>query len=153
VKTGMIIYRQRGTVWFPGENAGIGRDHTIFALQPGYVRYYKDPIAHPKRKFIGIAMTEDQKLPRPLNAVRARKLGRAEVPLVEAQDEMKMVPFGTKLSASDLMAKDGFYAYRPPNWKIGRVMPKVVVKNNNPFARWQKKGKRAENYRLRKGMA
>ncbi|KAA8910439.1 ribosomal L27 protein-domain-containing protein [Sphaerosporella brunnea] len=149
VKTGMIIYRQRGTVWYPGENAGMGRDHTIFAAAPGYVRYYKDP-AQPKRKFIGIALTEKQVLPSPPHAIRVRRLGMKAVPL---EEEPRNVPFGTPLVRGDQVAKDGFYAYRTPNWRIGRMMPKVEVKNNNPFARWQKKGKRNAAWKRRKGIA
>jgi len=150
VVTGMIIYRQRGTVWHAGENAGIGRDHTIFAMAPGFVRYYKDP-AQPKRRFIGVALRESQVLPRPLNAARVRRLGRVEVAM--EQQPREVVPFGTPLSKADAEAKDGFYVHRPPNWKIGRIMPKVDVKNNNPFARWQKKGKRNAAYKRRKGIA
>jgi large subunit ribosomal protein L27 len=52
-----------------------GRDHTIHAAQPGYVRYYKDPAKHPKRQYIGIVFEKDQQLPAPVNAVRRRKLG------------------------------------------------------------------------------
>jgi len=37
VKAGNIILRQRGTKHHPGENAGIGRDHTIYALIDGVV--------------------------------------------------------------------------------------------------------------------
>ncbi len=37
VTAGSIIVRQRGTVYFPGKNAGLGRDHTIFALKDGKV--------------------------------------------------------------------------------------------------------------------
>ena len=36
---GMIIVRQRGTKWKPGSNVGLGRDHTIFALVPGHVKF------------------------------------------------------------------------------------------------------------------
>jgi len=72
--------RQRGTPFHPGENAGIGRDHTIFALEPGWVRYYRDPL-QPKRKFIGIAVKEDQKLPTPKDIPRIRRLGRQVVTL------------------------------------------------------------------------
>ena len=39
---GNIILRQRGTKWIPGLNVGIGRDHTIFALVDGNVRFDKD---------------------------------------------------------------------------------------------------------------
>jgi large subunit ribosomal protein L27 len=36
---GNIIVRQRGTKWHPGDNVGIGRDHTIFALISGQVAF------------------------------------------------------------------------------------------------------------------
>ena len=36
---GNIIIRQRGTKWHPGENVGMGRDHTIFALVGGNVKF------------------------------------------------------------------------------------------------------------------
>jgi large subunit ribosomal protein L27 len=39
VVPGNIIIRQRGTVWHPGHNVGIGRDHTLFALVDGQVRF------------------------------------------------------------------------------------------------------------------
>ena len=53
-----------------------GRDHTIHAAQPGYVRYYRDPARHPKRKYIGIVFDKSQQLPAPANSVTRRKLGR-----------------------------------------------------------------------------
>ena len=34
---GNIIVRQRGTQWWPGQNVGMGRDHTLFALVDGQV--------------------------------------------------------------------------------------------------------------------
>ncbi|WFD34371.1 54S ribosomal protein L2 mitochondrial [Malassezia cuniculi] len=41
VKAGEILVRQRGTEWHPGENVRMGRDHTLFATVPGYVRFYR----------------------------------------------------------------------------------------------------------------
>ena len=38
---GNIIVRQRGTVHNPGENVGIGKDHTLFALTDGVVKFTK----------------------------------------------------------------------------------------------------------------
>ena len=38
---GNIIVRQRGTVHNPGENVGIGKDHTLFALVDGTVEFRK----------------------------------------------------------------------------------------------------------------
>jgi large subunit ribosomal protein L27 len=40
-KAGNIIIRQRGTVHNPGENVGIGKDHTLFALIDGTVEFKK----------------------------------------------------------------------------------------------------------------
>jgi len=40
-KAGNILVRQRGTVHNPGENVGIGRDHTLFALIDGTVVFRK----------------------------------------------------------------------------------------------------------------
>ncbi len=39
VLAGNIILRQRGTRWKPGRNVGLGRDHTIFALVHGNVKF------------------------------------------------------------------------------------------------------------------
>ena len=39
VVAGNIILRQRGTVYHPGSNVGIGKDHTIFATAAGAVRF------------------------------------------------------------------------------------------------------------------
>ncbi|WP_334128357.1 50S ribosomal protein L27 [Sneathiella sp.] len=36
---GNIIVRQRGTKWHPGDNVGIGKDHTIFAVTEGNVKF------------------------------------------------------------------------------------------------------------------
>ncbi len=41
VVAGNIILRQRGTRFHPGENVGIGRDHTLFALKDGKVLFDK----------------------------------------------------------------------------------------------------------------
>ncbi len=40
-KAGNILVRQRGTVHFPGENVGMGKDHTLFALVDGTVSFRK----------------------------------------------------------------------------------------------------------------
>ncbi|HCN31158.1 MAG TPA: 50S ribosomal protein L27 [Verrucomicrobiales bacterium] len=39
---GNILIRQRGTKWTAGSNVGMGRDHTLFALVEGKVRFDKD---------------------------------------------------------------------------------------------------------------
>lgn len=39
VTAGSIIVRQRGTKFHPGENVGVGKDHTLFALVDGHVSF------------------------------------------------------------------------------------------------------------------
>ena len=41
VLAGNIIVRQRGTKVYPGENVGMGKDHTLFALVEGKVQFKK----------------------------------------------------------------------------------------------------------------
>ena len=41
VKAGNIIIRQRGTVHNAGQNVGMGKDHTLFALTDGIVKFNK----------------------------------------------------------------------------------------------------------------
>jgi large subunit ribosomal protein L27 len=52
VLAGNIIVRQRGTRFHAGANVGIGRDHTLFALKDGKVRFEHKGL--PKRKFVSI---------------------------------------------------------------------------------------------------
>ncbi|HTI13987.1 MAG TPA: 50S ribosomal protein L27 [Dictyobacter sp.] len=46
VTAGSIIVRQRGTKIRPGVNIGLGRDHTLFALTHGYVKFGHDTRKH-----------------------------------------------------------------------------------------------------------
>ena len=39
IPAGSIIYRQRGTKIYPGNNVGMGKDHTLYALVTGYVKF------------------------------------------------------------------------------------------------------------------
>ncbi|MBT8115388.1 MAG: 50S ribosomal protein L27 [Arenicella sp.] len=39
VNAGSILVRQRGSTFHPGENVGMGRDYTLFALQTGVVKF------------------------------------------------------------------------------------------------------------------
>jgi large subunit ribosomal protein L27 len=41
VLAGNILIRQRGTKYRPGQNVGMGRDHTLFALVEGVVAFHK----------------------------------------------------------------------------------------------------------------
>lgn len=40
VNGGEIIVRQRGTTFHPGKNVGLGKDHTIFAIAPGLIKFH-----------------------------------------------------------------------------------------------------------------
>ena len=51
IKSGMIIVRQRGTKFRPGEGTGIGRDHTIFAKREGVVEFRTSG----EKRFIAVA--------------------------------------------------------------------------------------------------
>jgi large subunit ribosomal protein L27 len=50
---GNIIIRQRGTRVYPGVNVGLGKDHTLFALTGGRVRFHKGKLG---RKYVSVDM-------------------------------------------------------------------------------------------------
>ena len=50
---GNIIVRQRGTKYYPGENVGIGKDHTLFATADGRVVFRDGKLG---RKFVHVEM-------------------------------------------------------------------------------------------------
>lgn len=52
VLAGNIIVRQRGTRFHAGKNVGVGRDHTLFALADGRVKF--EERGSPKRKFVSV---------------------------------------------------------------------------------------------------
>lgn len=55
-KAGNIIVRQRGTVHNPGENVGMGKDHTLFALIDGIVVFRKK---RNNRSFVSVMPLEE----------------------------------------------------------------------------------------------
>ncbi len=48
---GNIIVRQRGTRVYPGANVGMGKDHTLFALTEGRVRFHDGKLG---RKYVSV---------------------------------------------------------------------------------------------------
>ncbi|MBW8783772.1 MAG: 50S ribosomal protein L27 [Novosphingobium sp.] len=50
---GNIIIRQRGTRVYPGANVGMGKDHTLFALAEGRVRFHLGKLG---RKYVSVDM-------------------------------------------------------------------------------------------------
>ena len=55
VVAGNIIARQRGTKWHPGDNVGMGKDHTIFAVVNGKVSFQRKANG---RTFINVVPAE-----------------------------------------------------------------------------------------------
>lgn len=53
--SGNIIIRQRGTVYHPGKNVGLGKDFTIFALSDGVVEFRK---GKNDRTYVSVALIE-----------------------------------------------------------------------------------------------
>ena len=51
VRAGNIIVRQRGTKWYPGDNVGLGKDHTLFALTDGRVAFREGKLG---RKYVHV---------------------------------------------------------------------------------------------------
>lgn len=72
VVPGNIIVRQRGTKFHPGDNVGMGKDHTLFALTGGYIRFYKD-IEQPKRRLVGVVFDREAVLPIPADQPKPRR--------------------------------------------------------------------------------
>jgi len=56
VDAGNILVRQRGTRFHAGENVGVGRDYTLFALAEGKVVFRKR--GKPSRKFVAVEAAE-----------------------------------------------------------------------------------------------
>lgn len=162
VVPGCIIYKQRGTKWFPGENCDIGRNHTIFAREAGYVRYYLDPERHPDRKYIGVCFEKEGKLPTPRNAPSRRKLNRIAVPRVTDEEEPGQPDLlvstgdnGTVVASVEAQNAEAGpqlrpgYMYRHANWQIGRAAEKAGITDKsydrkNRWLAWRKRQVKAD---------
>jgi large subunit ribosomal protein L27 len=55
IVAGNVIVRQRGTKFFPGENVGIGKDHTLFATQDGKVQFRQ---GYKRRTYVSVITSE-----------------------------------------------------------------------------------------------
>jgi large subunit ribosomal protein L27 len=140
----------------------MGRDHTIYATESGYVKYYKDPEKHPKRQYIGVVFERDQVLPLPRNAQRRRKLNmvavKMEAPLIGESGEPQVTDLVVESAGRggrkevkvvkkkgerrgeegrNLKLRPG-YMYREGNWEIGRAAERagVSVPEFKPRDRW-----------------
>ncbi|TFK55063.1 ribosomal protein L27 [Heliocybe sulcata] len=83
VEPGNIIVRQRGSVFHPGQHVKMGRDHTIYATVPGYVRFYKEKWMRGERKFVGVVLHRGDTLPRDETTLgRSRYFGMVDLNVV-----------------------------------------------------------------------
>jgi large subunit ribosomal protein L27 len=57
VLAGNILVRQRGTRFKAGDNVGVGRDHTLFALADGTVKFEQRGM--PKRKYVSVESSDN----------------------------------------------------------------------------------------------
>jgi large subunit ribosomal protein L27 len=140
--TGNILYKQRGTLWWPGENCFMGRDHTIHAGATGYVKYYRDLARHPDRKYIGVVFNKSDTLPYPPNAERKRKLNMTLLPIHKPTPEPELSESGipsmvtrevsTKVNGlaqgPKILRLRKDYSYREDNWRIGQLVDIVALK-------------------------
>ena len=67
VRAGGIIIRQRGTKFFPGQNSGMGKDHTIYAEVDGVVEFQERKVT----KFDGRVFKDKFVNVKPLEAAKA----------------------------------------------------------------------------------
>ncbi len=132
----------------------MGRDHTIYATETGYVKYYKDPERHPKRQYIGVVFERSQTLPLPRNAARRRRLGMVAVEYnpestLEVASDLEVGEPNARKYIIGRVGAEGVkgipkkkrklppkpelslrpgYMYREANWEIGRAAEKANVK-------------------------
>lgn len=93
VVPGNIIVRQRGTQFHPGQHVGMGRDHTLFALVPGFVRFYSKPYMNGERRYVGLVLNRGEKLPRD-EASQGRSRYFGFINLNAAKNEERTSPEG-----------------------------------------------------------
>ncbi|QGY44907.1 50S ribosomal protein L27 [Maribellus comscasis] len=124
-KAGNILVRQRGTQHYPGENVGMGKDHTLFALIDGTVVFRKrqknrsfvsvDPIVDVDVAVAEVPVAEEK----PVKEVEVKEetpkteakeeAPKAEVSEAEADDLKKLEGVGPKLA--EILAEGGFTNY------------------------------------------
>ncbi len=112
-KAGNILVRQRGTQHYPGENVGMGKDHTLFALADGTVVFRKkqknrsyvsvDPIVDVVVAEAPVVAEKPVKKAEPKTEVKEEASGS------EADDLKKLEGVGPKLA--EILVEGGFATY------------------------------------------
>lgn len=106
-KAGNILIRQRGTTHYPGDNVGMGKDHTLFALVDGTVVFRKrrnnrsyvsvDPIAE-----VEVAVAEAPVVEKPAKKVEVTEAPKAEAKVEVKAEAPKATPKKEEAKADDL---------------------------------------------------
>lgn len=69
----------------------MGRDHTLYATVPGYVRFYKEERLRRVRKYVGVALTRGEKLPRDETTLgRSRYFGLVDLNALSKPGEAEL---------------------------------------------------------------
>ena len=130
-KAGNILVRQRGTQHFPGNNVGIGKDHTLFALIDGTVVFKKrqknrsyvsvDPVVDVDVAVAEAPVVEEKQVKKAESKAEVKVVAskakakkeepKAETPKVEveADDLKKLEGVGPKLA--EILAEGGFTTF------------------------------------------
>ena len=114
-KAGNILIRQRGTKHYPGENVGMGKDHTLFALIDGTVVFRKK---RKNRSYVSVAPIVDvdvavaeapvKKAPKKEVAPKVEEKPVEEKPVAKAKKEApKAAPKKVAAKGDDLKKLDG----------------------------------------------
>lgn len=87
VETGNILVRQRGTKMYPGIDVGCGKDHTLYALAPGLVRFCRaksDPGKKKGKVFVRIEPPPEHRQRSIQRKLRFQALQRYRGPILHA---------------------------------------------------------------------
>jgi len=113
-RAGNIIVRQRGTRYHPGDNVGMGKDHTLFALKPGRVTFTKKRL---NRTFVNIIPLDH--VEETVAKVQPKKVAAKPAPTpvastpettTEKDDLKKIEGIGPKIS--DLLNNAGIFTFK-----------------------------------------
>ncbi len=141
-KAGNIIVRQRGTQHFPGDNVGMGKDHTLFALIDGTVVFRKK---RNNRSYVSVAPEVEVAVAEaPAKAAPKKEAApvveevKEEAPKAEAKataegdDLTKLTGVGPKLA--EVLAEGGFNTYAEITAASVEAIQKVLEEAGSRYA-------------------
>lgn len=105
-KAGNILVRQRGTKHFPGENVGMGKDHTLFALIDGTVVFKKK---RKNRSYVSVEPVVGVSSAAANAPAKAAKKVEAPVAEAKSDDLTKLDGVGPKLA--EVLTQGGFSTF------------------------------------------